>query len=228
MALSMEAGNPRPHDRPRRHEPVRWSEGPCVELAGSRPNATRDLSEIVQTRRTRYGFDPLTLVDLSRLLTLSARVQLEVPSELGFPLSYRPAPSAGGIHPIHLVVHRPDSACLCRYDAFGHSLCELQTPSVQPASVRSELCQIVEGEHATLLLMVAEPGRTAAKYADHTSLVWRDAGVLLGVLAVAAEALNLNFVPLGVTGEPWASVLVEQPGLFGVGAAWVGARPGAV
>ena len=225
MALWTELGNPRPHDRPRRHEPVRWMEGPAVALPGAQPKATRGLTDVAQTRRTRYGFESLTLVDLSCLLTLSARVQLEVPSALGFALSYRPAPSAGGIHPVHLVVHRPDSPFLQRYDAFSHSLREIRT-SVQPADIRSELCPVVDGERATLLLMVAEPGRTAAKYADHVSLVWRDAGVLLGVLAVAAEALDLNLVPLGVTGEPWASALVEQPGLAGVGAAWLGARPG--
>lgn len=224
MALWMEAGNPRPREIPRRHEPVRWSEGQDADLPDSDPKPTRDAAEILLTRRTRYGFDQLTLVDLSRLLTLSARVQLEVPSQLGFPLSRRPAPSAGGIHPIHLVVHHPDHSRLQRYDAFRHRLREVYC-SVRPAVVRSELGQVVPGEQATLLLMVAEPGRTAAKYADHVSLVWRDAGALLGVIAVAAEALHLNFAPLGVTGEPWASALVEQSGLVGVGAAWIGARP---
>ena len=42
---------------------------------------------------------------------------------------------------------------------------------------------------------------------------------------VAAESLDLSFCPLGVTGEPWTSRLLDQPGLVGVGAAFVGATP---
>jgi len=76
---------------------------------------------------------------------------------------------------------------------------------------------------ATLLLFVAEPGMTIAKYSNASSLIWRDAGILQGYFAAAAESLDLNFCFLGVTGEPWASQLVDQPGLCGVGAAYVGA-----
>lgn len=224
MEFWMEVGSPRPHETPRPHQPVAWSEEDGIDLQDVQPTACRDAARILLTRRTRYGFDRLTLDQLSQLMTLSARVQLSISSKFGFALSHRPAPSAGGIHPIHLVVHRPDSPVLERYDAFRHRLCNIDC-AVRPTEVRSELCQIVSGEQATVLLMVAEPGRTAAKYADHISLVWRDAGALLGVLTVAAEVLNLNFVPLGVTGEPWASALVDQQGLVGVGAAWIGARP---
>ena len=224
MAFSMTVGNPRPHDTPRQYEPLAWPEKDGVDLPDVVPASCRDAAQILLTRRTRYEFERLTLIDLSHLMTLSARVQRSIPSQLGFALSYRPAPSAGGIHPVHLVVHSPDSPVLQRYDPFRHRLCNLDCP-VRPAEVRAELNKIASGEQATMLLMVAEPGRTAAKYADPLSLVWRDAGALLGVLAVAAETLNLGFVPIGVTGEPWASALVDQPGLVGVGAAWVAARP---
>ncbi|SEM10533.1 hypothetical protein SAMN05518845_11692 [Variovorax sp. YR750] len=84
--------------------------------------------------------------------------------------------------------------------------------------------ELIAAPVATLLLLVAEPGKTAAKYFNSESLVWRDAGVLLGYLSLAAEALGLAFVPLGITGDPWAGKLVDESGLAGVGAALVGRR----
>jgi hypothetical protein len=85
--------------------------------------------------------------------------------------------------------------------------------------------EVVAAPSATLLLFVAEPGMTGSKYEEAASLVWRDAGVLIGVIAAAAEALSLNFSPMGVTGEPWAGYLIPGAPLVGVGAAFVGARP---
>ena len=85
--------------------------------------------------------------------------------------------------------------------------------------------EVIDAPNATLLLFVAEPGMTGSKYEDAASLVWRDAGVLLGAIAMAAEALALNFSPMGVTGEPWTSHLILGAPLVGVGAAFVGARP---
>ena len=84
--------------------------------------------------------------------------------------------------------------------------------------------KLLHAPEATLFLFAAEPGMTAAKYGDPLSLVWRDAGVLLGYLAAAAESIDLRLCPLGVTGDPWVRRLVDQAGLAGVGTALVGAR----
>jgi hypothetical protein len=88
--------------------------------------------------------------------------------------------------------------------------------------VRRNLEVVLPLSSATLLLFAAEPGMTSAKYENAMSLVWRDAGVLQGHLAMAAEAIGLNFCLLGVIGEPWIGALTDEPGLVGVGAAYVG------
>ncbi|WP_382161551.1 hypothetical protein [Hydrogenophaga sp. ANAO-22] len=96
--------------------------------------------------------------------------------------------------------------------------------SLDVVALRATMHEVIDAPSATLLLFVAEPGMTESKYEGASSLVWRDAGVLLGMFALAAEALSMNFSPLGVTGEPWASRLVPGAPLVGVGAAFVGAR----
>ncbi len=215
--------NPRPRSEPKPYRPVVWPEVQFVPLPeGSIPD-TPPFASVVEARRTRYSFAPLLDDQLGALMQFTCRVRAALAGPLAFAQSHRPAPSAGAIHPVHVVVHRPGDAALCRYDPFEHGLSKLDT-SLKPSALRTAMHEVLDAPAGTLLLFVAEPGLTASKYEDAASLVWRDAGVLLGMFSMAAEALSLNFSPMGVTGEPWASQLIPGASLVGVGAAFVGAR----
>lgn len=161
------------------------------------------------------------IVMVGELLWASCRTQFVGNDSLGFPISRRPTPSAGAIHPIHIIVNVPGLEYWHRFDPDQGRLVELPT-SVRVDDVRASLEEVLSGPNAALMLFVAEPAMTAAKYEQSASLVWRDAGALQGILAVTAEALNIGCVLLGVTGDPWSTQLLEQPGLQGVGAAFVG------
>ena len=220
----IELGNPFPLASPRTYEPVVWPAAERTPLPPSGDLPMRPFGEIAGARRTRRTFSFLDLHSLSALLSLTCRVQRLGDEALGFPLSMRPVSSAGAIHPIHLVLACPGLLGWHRYDPIHHALARVPT-TVDADEVRREMEKILPAADATLLMFAAEPGMTAAKYGDPLSLVWRDAGVLIGCLSMAAEALNLSFCPLGVTGEPWARRLLDRPGLVGVGAAFVGATP---
>jgi hypothetical protein len=165
------------------------------------------------------------LAALGEVLSMCCGAQDVGADSLGFPLSRRPAPSAGAIHPIHLVVNVPPESAWYRFDPMRRQLIGLPT-TVRAIDVRAAFDEVLPAAHAALMLFVAEPGMTAAKYEHFASLVWRDAGVLQGVVSLAAEALGLGCTLLGVTGDPWSAQLLDQPGLHGVGAAFVG-RPAA-
>lgn len=225
----VELGNPRPRSRALRYTPVQWPDGERTALSSLSALPSHDavfarsVFDLSSQRRSARAFAPLARDRLGLLLELVNR-QLASGSEyLGFPLTQRPAPSAGAIHPVHLIVQDPALAGWHRYDPAGHALVSVPC-AVDVAAVRRHMDQLVAAPTATLLLLAAEPGKTASKYVDSCSLVWRDAGVLLGYLSLAAEALNLAFLPLGVTADPWVRRLVDEPGLAGVGAALVGAR----
>ena len=220
----IELGNPHPLPSPKAHTPLAWPAGAVVPLPPPSDVPARSFGDVAKTRRTRRSFSALEPGSLSALLSLTCLVQQSGSVELGFPLTRRPAPSAGAIHPIHLIVLEPGQIEWHRYDPFRHALIKVPT-TLDAKLVRREVEELVAAPAATLLLFAAEPGMTAAKYDDPWSLVWRDAGVLQGCLSLAAEALDLSFCPLGVTGEPWTSRLLDQPGLVGVGAAFVGATP---
>lgn len=221
----VDLGNPYPLAEPRLYKPVAWPEGKRTVLPDQSASALKPLAQIAVERRTGHEFGAMSLATFGSLLALTSRIQSCGNERFGFALSKRPAPSAGAIHPIHVIVSLPAIEGWYRYDPMEHVLVELPSP-VQTGDVRRTLNEIVPGDDATLLLFAAEPGKTFAKYADACSLIWRDAGVLLGYFAVAAEALSLSFSPLGVTGEPWVSHLVGAGELVGVGAAFVGKAPG--
>lgn len=204
-------------------EPV-WPNGHRTSFPEALARDYLPFDKVVSHRRTRYQLGAVTLEEIGIFFSLTCRVHhSSVETALGFPLSRRPLPSAGAIHPIHVMVNRFLSSSWERYDPFEHALVEVGS-TLSPKGVRSMLDEIVPTAEATVLLLAAEPQRTAAKYFNESSLVWRDAGVLIGGMSLASEALDLSFVPLGITGERWTASLVPNRALAGVGCGLLGAR----
>ncbi|HBO1217385.1 TPA: nitroreductase family protein [Pseudomonas aeruginosa] len=198
---------------------------PVIENGGpSKVPPVLGALQLLERRRSQRSFTHLRPEELAALLWFSARTQATANSNLGFQLEQRPSPSAGAIHPVHVLVLTPGDTEWCRYDGRANALIEVPGSSdiLQGLSVQME--SMVPAPEATKTLLVAEPGKTQAKYFNHESLVWRDAGALLATMGFVAEALNLNYCPIGITGEPWASMLSSEGNLVGVGAALIGGR----
>jgi SagB-type dehydrogenase family enzyme len=190
------------------------------------PTSAGAHSEASSTRRSRRTFAPLELEQIGMLLWHTLYCQRTADSPLGFALQQRPIPSAGAIHPVHLVVQMPDHpSAWARYNPLTHALDVIGASASVLDALRIEADRVVVTEPGSLLLFIAEPAMTAAKYRNADSLVWRDAGVMQGAMAMMAEVLGLNYCLLGITGDPWVQQLTEQCQLVGVGVAALGARP---
>lgn len=218
-------GNPTPREQPQPCQSVAWPLGGRISLDSfsSDLSCATEVDQFLRTRRTERKIGVISHAELGAWLDLSCRVQLVQGSACGFDISLRPAPSAGAIHPIHLVFCAPGDGVWRRYDGVDHTLVEV-TSSLDARDAHRAMQEVLPAPEATLILFAAEVGKTAAKYDNPASLIWRDAGALLAVMGLAAHALSLGFCPLGVTGEPWVGHLLQQQGLFGVGAAFVGTR----
>jgi SagB-type dehydrogenase family enzyme len=214
-------GNPVPRAAHQPYTPVDWISYEGLALPAVGPLGIADIHHLFGERRTQRSFKPTTLGELSSLLWLTGRVQQTGGSQLGFPLTHRPCPSGGSIHPIHLVFHLEEQTRLARYDPWRHELAVVPQSEQLASSMRSAATGLV-ADGGTVVALVGEPGKTFAKYAEASSVIWRDAGVLLGYLALAAKALRMNFCPLGITGEPWAGQLDQQGRLVGVGMGIIG------
>ncbi len=217
---------PRPLPRPQIYSPYIWPNGASIRLA--HPVHLPDISFVkaISSRRSKRTFAELADLELGNILWLTCRVQASVESGHGFMLTQRPTPSSGAIHPIHILINSPESKTWWRYDAFEHALVEVKGAESALADLRSVASELLPIELATLFFFVAEPGKTASKYKNASSLVWRDAGALLGTLALAAAALELAYCPIGLTGNRWAAKLDPKGQLAGVGLAALGSTVG--
>jgi len=194
------------------------------------PKAPRNVGffATVESRRSRRTFGPMSKSALSALLWYSSKTLSTWVEPNGFRWEHRPAPSAGGRHPVDLLVvsdNRAENVAYI-YDPFAHALnrIQIQGPGKVTGLVR-EVNNIVSCRGATIIWHLAQFARTLSKYVDGESLVWRDAGALLATMGLVAEALRLSFCAIGITGEPWVSEMLDSKGaVVGVGGCIVGSR----
>lgn len=222
----IDLGDPLPRPSPERYEPIEWEAGEICPLPAFSGVLTQPFSEVLDTRMSQRQFGVADEQQLGAFLWHACRTRGVGASELGFDLEHRASPSAGAIHPIHIVVKRPGDDRWWLYQPKTHELVELKQAAGKLAGLYEHSLNVLEGDGAIRLLFLAEPGKTLGKYQDGCSLIWRDAGALLAVMALTATAQGLSFCPLGITGEPWASALADQGKLAGVGLALLGSAAG--
>ncbi|MGQ7935501.1 hypothetical protein [Paraburkholderia sp. D1E] len=123
-------------------------------------------------------------------------------------ISHRASPSAGGLHPIEIVVQGlSDHAGLFHYDPESHRLIELEYGQFAQEKLFAEAEACLPCSAATIFWMLAVPQRTEMKYSNADTLILRDAGALIATLVLCATALQLFSAPLGTRGEPMLSNL---------------------
>jgi len=214
---------PRPRSVPETYSLFEWPAGGRVtRLNPAPPQLIVDIVQVLQNRQSRRLLGSLSLTQLGYLLWLSCRTHSLRSSDYGFDQEFRPHPSAGAMHPIHLVCQRSAGMPWERYDPLAHSLVALPQSERYAQEARVRAANILPTDEAVLLALVAESGKTGAKYEDGQSLVWRDAGVVLGYLSLIAETLKLGFCPLGMTGDAYVAPMSAQGQLQGAGLALIG------
>jgi SagB-type dehydrogenase family enzyme len=138
----------------------------------------------------------------------------------------RLASSAGGIHPIEIIVITPDFRRAFHVDAAKSrlELLELRDRASLKEFGTDVQC-IVPAARSHFIVLAADFQRTEGHYTDHQSLVLRDAGVLLQTLHLCATAYRLAFCPLGILGHSVGQAIFGSPRAIScVGVASVG-RP---
>jgi len=222
-------GNPRPRHRVEQPTDVPFPIAGCRYLdIPNQPHAP-NIWEVIECRQSRRNLRPIERASLSDLLWYTAKIRSSRQRPGGVTWQHRPVPSAGGCHPIDiLLIERPQHPTLALYDAGAHALCELAVNSQQCMhGLVSEINEITMNEEGAILLFVANFSRTAAMYEEGESLVWRDSGALLAMCYLVAEALGHGCCGIGATGEPWVSTLLGfGPAAQGVGGCVIGARDG--
>jgi SagB-type dehydrogenase family enzyme len=224
----MQLGDPIPLDNPAPgHEFAFVTEGSPEYLTVPAPSSP-DFFSVLSRRLTRRSFSCLSEESLSTLLWYTAKTLASASNGYSKDWEHRVPPSAGGCHPIDLVIAKwPCADAPIRlYDPIAHATRMLtlkKPPAFQYLLDRTE--KAVPHGKAVVFWHLAQIQRTFGKYSNAESLIWRDAGALVAITCLVAEALGLACCPLGMTGEPWLSEgLGSGNYAIGVGGCIVGGR----
>lgn len=195
------------------------------------------LTQVLANRRSRRSYSTLGGPRLARLLDLVFALRgFAVADDYGV-RRFRPVPSAGARQPLVALVLVEDvtglESGLWRVDTDGDQLLLITDTDPEGTLVTAweAVCAAGEFEQRppAVIVLAARFDATLARYPGGASLVWRDAGVALGSLHLAATSLHLHSCILGTAGllDPGLLVLCGLTGeLVGdVGALAVGNPP---
>lgn len=212
---------PAPRDASR--VPPRWTPRAAhrVRLAAHGPLEHVSFGAVLDARSSVREVTPLTRDALGELLWHGARTRAT--SDDAPVWQHRAASSAGGLHPLEIVILRRDALGALRYDPIRHALDELaDVDHEQLARARAKLGAIIPRSMGDLIVLLADFSRTGAAYKNARSLVWRDAGSLFATLHLVAAALGLGMCQLGVLGHAVANAISLPTDFEAVGVASVG------
>lgn len=136
----------------------------------------------------------------------------------------RATPSAGGLHPIRvLVLPTASDTPAGLYADDRHALCLCGTdPRNALALNLSSVVELSGATTGTTLQLVADTARIASCYDNYETLLWRDAGALTMTLCLVAEALGMTALPLGRIGTDIVQAFGLEEPIVALGAVHIG------
>lgn len=216
--------NPEPRKSYRKTDNFNYQLGEYTNLPKPQLNLNPLFFEVINKRKSERVFTKLTLEMLGSLLWHSAKAKKVFIAETGNILSHRASASAGAIHPIDILISLPvtmESRLLYYYNPFLHKLASLNVNRVELDNFFKNINNCLSIENGLLIWFVADCSRTAVKYKNSESLIWRDAGALIMTVQLVATALNLNSCAVGTLGEPFLSKCFDNK-LFSAGGLLLG------
>jgi SagB-type dehydrogenase family enzyme len=186
------------------------------ELSSAAVDAPSPTAKLLRERHSTRDFDnqrPITLAELARFLTGTARVQSELKTTLdhgggGPELSYtvRPYPSGGASYELELYLAVDTCEGLPRgfyhYDAGAHALVPIETRGHQLDALLkgAEFAMGVSAAPQILITIAARFGRVSWKYSSIAyALILKDVGALMQTFYVMATDWGLGGCAIGTT-----------------------------
>ena len=164
------------------------------------------LRDVLQRRHSTREFATVALAHLGVVMARAGLSRYEGTDRAGIEISSRPSPSAGGRHPINLVLLCHDVAGL----DFGGFVLDPGRAVLRRTRHSTEQCtqaleQIADALRSdqvppAVIVALAHPLRTLSRYPEGMSLIWRDAGAMLATVHLVATDLGLASCIVGTSG----------------------------
>lgn len=184
--------------------------------------------EIFSGRRSVKELGFCGLEELSRILFYAVKPYSIAQDDYGVGVYRSAAPSAGGRHPIDVLVGLPeeDERHLYLYQPLSHSLRKLAVSMDLERAFYKDVEQTLSFGESTLLWFSVQYMRTASKYTDSMSLVWRDVGAQLCCLQQAAKYVGMDSCPIGYLAQESFKKMFQTDKLLSGGGMIIGLKEG--
>ena len=212
------------------NEPIQFDayQYECVEeikLPQMDKNALgKEFMEVFSERRSIKELGPCPIEKLSSILYYAIKPYSIACDDYGVTVYRSAAPSAGGRHPIDIIVGLPKGhkRRLYLYNALKHSLLRLNIAPEKQWAFKKDVERTLPFRKSTLVWFSVQFMRTASKYSDYMSLVWRDVGAQLCCIQQAAKYVGLDSCPIGYLAEETFDAMFDSDKLISGGGVIVG------
>lgn len=182
--------------------------------------------DIFSQRRSVKTLGECPMDVLSRILFLSVKPYCIAQDDYGVNVFRSAAPSAGGRHPIDVLVGMKEGIKrqLYLYQPLGHSLRRLIIAEDLQCAFYKDVEETLPIGESTLLWFSIQYMRTASKYTDYMSLVWRDVGSQLCCIQQAAKYAGVDSCPIGYLAEETFGAMFQTEMLLSGGGMIIGKK----
>jgi len=201
-----------------------WETAGSIELPITFSYPNSDLFSLLEQRKSRRSFGAVTIQDISTLLWFTQRRIGVYPGDSGRVKA--PLPTAGALSSLKTIIVGSSNSAWLYNGRKQHKGEFLPISESQCNSIRRSASNYLDIGEGTLLLFFASRYFISEYYDSPDSLVLRDSGVVIGGMALIAEALGLAFCPLGTMAQDWVCSILDcsEERVVPGGAAVIGRR----
>lgn len=165
--------------------------------------AQKGFLDVFSGRRSVKQLGMCPMEALSRVLYYAVKPYCIGKDDYGVTVYRSAAPSAGGRHPIDILVglKEGEDRCLYLYQPLNHSLRKLVIAEEQQRRFFADVERTLAFGESTLLWFSIQYMRTSSKYSNPMSLIWRDVGAQLCCLQQVAKHEGMDSCPVGYLAE---------------------------
>lgn len=183
-----------------------------------------DFLTILKGRRSVKQLGKCTMEKLSSILYYGAKPFCIGKDDYGVTVYRSAAPSAGGRHPIDILVglKEGEERYLYLYQSLNHLLKRLDIDKERQRAFFDDVEHTLPMGDSVLLWFSVQYMRTASKYTDYMNLVWRDLGAQLCCLQQVAKYVGTDSCPIGYLAEKTFNAMFQTDLLVSGGGIIIG------
>ncbi|MGO7339981.1 hypothetical protein ACCT08_07355 [Rhizobium johnstonii] len=201
-----------------------WLEPRDIDLVLEPVPLDQSFTTVVRARRSKRDIATASVEQVAQVLRETLKAEF-VGNGAKQGRKLKAVLSAGALHPVKAIILRRDQRPIV-YDDDADQFLSVQVRDASAYTAFLRTCEkVLPSADGHWVALIADCRNVRRLYSNHESLVWRDAGAVIQMMALLAEAYEIAFCPLGVLGgEIIDALLPETSDIIPVGVVVLGRK----